>query len=473
MTSQEETLNVTRTVAEFAAGVAFEELPADVVERARLLALDGIACAFVGAKLPWAKKAVEAMSMVESGTGATLWGWGKSVSPSSAALLNGTFVQGFELDDFHAHGALHSSSVVVTAAMAAADIRPETTLGELLRAFVVGYEVGPRVGMAMGGGRLSTIGWHTGSVYGTAASAVAAGSVFGLDAANMESAIGNSVTRASGLMAAQYKSMVKRMHHGMAAQSGLVGAALASKGFAGTESVLEHPYGGLAAAILGDVDEADFSKLTDGLGENWILKTIGIKRYACLIMLHSTIDEMIAQRVQGLRDSDISRIRIGVAESVARRTSWKMEAPGKTLSAQMNLRFATAVALLDGAAYVEQFSQESLARPEVWDLMDRIDVYHDERIDALGRDRRFVTNIDIELTDGTTRTLVSTPPQDREFDAESVRVKFRGLVQGLIPDAKIDEIEQFILTASPDTPAAELSALLGTPSEPALSGLDS
>ena len=472
MTTLAADVRVTRAVAEFASGLEYAQIPTDVLERTRLLLLDGIGCGLVGAKLPWARKAVEALGIVESGTGATLWGWGKSVSPSSAALLNGTFVQGFELDDFHAHGALHSSAVVVTAAMAAADVHPDATVGDLLRAFTVGYEVGPRVGMAMGGGRLSTIGWHTGSVYGTAASAVAAGSVFGLDAAQMESAIGNSVTRASGLMAAQYKSMVKRMHHGMAAQSGLVGAALASRGFVGTESVLEHPYGGLAAAILGDAGEADFTKLTDGLGDEWILKSIGIKRHACLIMLHSTIDAMVEQRGEGLRADDVQSIRIGVSESVARRTSWEMEPPGEPLSAQMNLRFATAVALLDGAAYVDQFSRASLARPEVWDLMRRIDVVHDPRIDELGRARRFVTDLEIRLADGSVRTLQTTPPQDREFDGDVVKTKFRGLVRGLVTDERLAAIEDFVLTAGPDVPAAALSELLAAPVEPALADLD-
>lgn len=464
--------DVTRAVAEFAAETAFEDIPEHVLRRTRLLLLDGIACGLVGAKLPWAQKAVEAMSLVEPGEGATLWGWDRSVPPSAAALLNGTFVQGFELDDFHAHGALHSSSVVVTAAMAAADMHSGRTFGDLLRAFAIGYEVGPRVGIAMGGGRLSTLGWHTGSVYGTAASAVAAGAVFGLDSDDMESAIGNSVTRASGLMSAQYKSMVKRMHHGMAAQAGLVGAALASRGFAGTESVLEHEYGGLASAILGAASEADFSKLTDGLGSTWVLETIGIKRHACLIMLHSTIDEMIALRSEGVVASDIARLRIGVSESVHRRTSWRMEAPGKTLSAQMNLRFAAAVAILDGAAYVEQFSDASIARPEVWELMDRIEVVHDPSIDALGRDRRFVANLDLEFSDGSTRRLVATPPQDRPFDEDGVIAKFRGLVGGLVAPEHLDAIEEFVLHGDPSEPSSALSLLLGVSAQPALADVE-
>jgi 2-methylcitrate dehydratase PrpD len=189
-------------------------------------------------------------------------------------------------------------------------------------------------------------------------------------------------------------------------------------------------------------------------------------------MLHSTIDAMVEQRAEGLRADDVQSIRIGVSESVARRTSWEMEPPGEPLSAQMNLRFATAVALLDGAAYVEQFSRASLARPEVWDLMRRIDVVHDPRIDELGRARRFVTDLEIRLADGSVRTLQTTPPQDREFDGDVVKTKFRGLVRGLVTHERLAAIEDFVLTAGPDVPAAALSELLAAPVEPALADLD-
>lgn len=461
----------TPVLAHFVASTA-EDLPEHVIQRARVLLLDGIACGLVGAKLPWARRAVEGIGLVDNGSGATLWGWGRSVSPAAAALLNGTFVQGFELDDFHAHGALHSSSVVVTAGLAAAEVRGDVSLTQLLRALALGYEVGPRVGMAMGGGRLSTIGWHTGAVFGTVAAAVSAGTVFGLDAAQMESAIGNAATRASGLMAAQYKSMVKRMHHGMAAQSGLYGAALASAGFVGTERVLEHEYGGLAATILGEVESADFDKLTSGLGSDWVIETIGIKRHACLIMLHSTIDALIELRAEGLTADKIDHITIHVSESVARRTSWKMEHPGKSLSAQMNLRFGAAVALIDGSAYVDQFSASSLARPEVWHLMDRIDVVHDEAIDSLGRDRRFVTRLDISLSSGKTMQVESIPPQDREFSTDEVITKYRGLVANLIPEKRSRAIEDLVLYGGADRTAAELADLLRQEAAPALPDLD-
>jgi len=461
----------TPQLCKYLAATSVDDLPDEIVERTRYLLLDGIACGLVGAKLPWAVKAVNGMSQIDNGTGATLWGWDREVSASNAALLNGTFVQGFELDDFHPHGAVHSASVVVTAGLAAAETHGHMDFRTFLGALALGFETAPRVGIALGGARVTVKGWHTGAVFGPFGAAAAAGKVYGLDAAQMESAFGNAGTRAGALMSAQYKSMVKRMHHGMAAQSGLHGAALAAAGFVGIERVIEQEYGGLASTMLGEEPD-DIGLLSRGLGQDWAMMSIGIKRHACLIMLHSSIDALVEYRAEPkFNVDDIEHIDIDVSQSVYKRTSWELERPGTPLGSQMNLRYAAAVALLDGAAYVEQFTPESLAREQVWDLMGRIDVRHSEAIDELGRDRRFVTHIHIRLKDGTVVELTGTPPQDRTFDGDDVVAKFRGLLEGLIDADRIAAIEQLVLNGGADTDTAALAELLRGEVAPALSGV--
>jgi aconitate decarboxylase len=459
--------SVTPQLCRFLAATDVDDLPDAILERTRHLLLDGIACGLVGAHLPWARRAVEGTLPVDRGSGATLWGWDRQVSPLSAALLNGTFVQGFELDDFHPHGALHSSSVVVTAAMAAAEAEDGMDFRSFLGALALGYEVGPRVGIAMGGAKVTVRGWHTGAVFGPFAAAAAAGKVYGLDAAGFESALGNAGTRAGALMSAQYKSMVKRMHHGMAAQSGLHGAALAKAGFLGIERVIEHEYGGLATTLLGEGGSDDLDRLSRALGEEWTMLDIGIKRHACLIMLHSSIDALVDFR-ESVDIDDIARIVIDVSESVYKRAAWILEPPGSSLGSQMNLRYAAAVALLDGAAYVEQFTPDSLARPAVWKLMDKIDVRHSDEIDALGRDRRFVTHIEVGLRDGSTQRLVGPPPQDRQFEGADVVAKFRGLLEHLVDPDRVRRIEALVLGGGADTDVRELAELLAGRVEPAL-----
>jgi len=450
----------TRRLCNYLASVDYEDLPTHIVERSRYLLLDGVACGLVAAQLPWSQRAVAGTLAVDGAGDATLWGWERQTTALSAALLNGTFVQGFELDDFHPHGALHSSSVVVPAALAAAETMGGLDFERFLTALVLGYETGPRVGIALGGARVTVRGWHSGAVFGPLAAAAAAAKVYDLDSDGFESALGNAATRAGALMAAQYKSMVKRMHHGMASSAGLHGAALAKAGFIGIEDVIEQPYGGLASTMLGEEPD-DIGRVSRGLGEEWTMLDIGIKRHACLIMLHSAVDALISLRERpGYAAADIASLKIGVSESVFKRTSWKLERPGTSLGSQMNLHFAAAVALIDGAAYVEQFAPASLARQGVWDLMDRIEVYHSAAIDELGRDRRFVTHIDIATVAGDSIRLVGQPPQDRPFSADDVTGKYRGLLANIVAPDRIDAIEKLILGADAQTDVRELADLL-------------
>ena len=110
----------TSKLAAFLAATRLEDIPIEVMTRAAHITLDGIGCALVGAHLPWSALAVEAVSGLESTGPAMVVGWDRGLTPTAAALLNSTFIQGFELDDYHELGPLHSASVVLPAAFATA-----------------------------------------------------------------------------------------------------------------------------------------------------------------------------------------------------------------------------------------------------------------------------------------------------------------------------------------------------------------
>ena len=109
---------------------------------------------------------------------------------------------------------------------------------------ILGYETGPRVGQALGGLEIISRGWHSGVVFGTLSAAASAGTLYGLDAAGFEDALGMAATQSCGLMSAQFESMVKRMQHGFASRNGLTAAALAASGYVGIKRVFEREYGG-------------------------------------------------------------------------------------------------------------------------------------------------------------------------------------------------------------------------------------
>ena len=103
-------------------------------------------------------------------------------------------------------------------------------------------------------------------------------------------ALGIAGTQSSGLMAAQYGAMVKRMHAGRAAQSGLYGALLANDGFTGIVDVFEAPYGGFCTTFSRSQDRFNLDELSAGLGERFETMGIALKFYSCVGSNHTTLD---------------------------------------------------------------------------------------------------------------------------------------------------------------------------------------
>jgi aconitate decarboxylase len=238
----------TRRIAEFVAGLRFERVPQEVRERIKLLILDSLGCAIYGARLEWCRILRSTLEALDATRTTSVWGTPLRLSSPHAALINGTQVQGFELDDVHRHGVLHVGAVTLPALIAVAESHARLTGEEFIAAAVAGYEIGPRVGRCMGQEHIGQ-GWHSGATVGVYSAAAGAARALRLSADPTVHALGIAGTQAAGLMAAQYGAMVKRMHAGRAAQSGLYGALLAKDGFTGILDVFEAPYGGFCTTF--------------------------------------------------------------------------------------------------------------------------------------------------------------------------------------------------------------------------------
>ncbi len=142
------TRRYTEELAEFIAGIRYEEIPAAVVERVKLLALDISGCGLLGVQMPWTERLLACLRGVESAGDARVWGTPLAFSAPSAALANGTSVHGFELDDVSNGG--HHGSVVMTAGLAVADHHGPVSGEELIAAMVAGIETSVRVFCCVG-----------------------------------------------------------------------------------------------------------------------------------------------------------------------------------------------------------------------------------------------------------------------------------------------------------------------------------
>ena len=121
-------------------------------ERLKLLILDSLGCAVYGANLEWCRIIQDTFGKLDATRTTSIWGTPQMLSSTNAALVNGTEVQSFELDDVHRVGVLHVGAVTLPALFAVAESHADLTGRELLVAALAGYEIGPRVGKLQSGG---------------------------------------------------------------------------------------------------------------------------------------------------------------------------------------------------------------------------------------------------------------------------------------------------------------------------------
>src|SRR3982074_1164617 len=171
----------TRQIAEFVCALSYERIPTSVRDRIKLLILDSIGCAIYSVDLEWCRILRETCAALDATRTTAVWGTGQRLSSPHAALVNGTQVQGFELDDVHRQGVLHVGAVTLPALIAVAESHAELKGRAFLAAAVAGYEIGPRVGKCMGQEHIGQ-GWHSGATVGVYSAAAGAARRLGLPA---------------------------------------------------------------------------------------------------------------------------------------------------------------------------------------------------------------------------------------------------------------------------------------------------
>lgn len=451
----------TRAIAGFVSGLTYEAIPEEVRERSKLLILDSLGCALYGADMPWTRILQNVLAGVDSSDSAAVWGTGLRLSLPHAALVNGTQIQGFELDDVHRHGVLHVGAVTLPALIAVTEAAPMSGR-EFLTAAVAGYEIGPRVGICMGQEHIGQ-GWHSGATVGVFSAAAGAARGLRLDREQTIHALGIAGTQAAGLMAAQYGAMVKRMHAGRSSQSGLYGALLARQGFTGIVDVFEAPYGGFCTTFSRSNDRFDLSALSAGLGETFETLKISLKFYSCVGSNHTTLDAIRSLRQQRPFElSELDKIVVHASQVTLDHVGWPYRPQGLT-SAQLNLPFCVATLLLEGDVFVDQFEPDCVDDSARIDLSRKVEVRHDPAITALGSRFRHKVRVEIHLNDGTVLEEGREAPRGSEksfASTDDIVEKFRKLARHALPTARIDRLVDCVLNVERLDDAATLARLL-------------
>ncbi len=454
----------TRRIAEFVSQLQYEQIPDAVRERLKLLILDSLGCAIYGARLEWCRILRETLERLDRTRDASIWGTDRKLSSAHAALVNGTQVQGFELDDVHREGVLHVGAVTLPALVALTEAHAPLSGKDFITAALAGYEIGPRVGLCMGPQHIGQ-GWHSGATVGVFAAAAAAARALGLDAEKTVHALGIAGTQSCGLMAAQYGAMVKRMHAGRAAQSGLYAALLANEGFTGITDVFEAPYGGFCTTFSRSQDRFDLTALSAGLSERYETMRVSLKFYACVGSNHTTLDALSDIRKRhSFTAADIERIVVHASQVTVDHAGWPYRPEGLT-GAQLNLPFCAATLILTGDAFVEQFTPDCVNDRARIELARKVQVIHDPAITALGAAHRHQVRVEVNFRDRSVEREMRDAPRGSEqnfADAAQIVAKFRKLTRAVMPEQKQNALIDAVLQLQrlPDSRAmAELLRL--------------
>ena len=453
--------DITRQLATFAADLAYDDLPIEVVERTKRLILD-LTGVMVRARHDAESTAslIAAVKRLGMADGpCSVFGDDAGYAPPAAALINGTLAHSLDFDDTHAAGSLHSSAPIVPAALAAAEMVGASGK-DLIVACVAGYEVQIRLSLALGPSDHYDRGFHPTATCGIFGAAAAAGKLLGMDTAGIESAFGIALSQAAGSMQFLVDgAWTKRSHVGQAASNGLICATMAAEGFRGPGQAFEGRAGFLAAYAPNPVPE----KAVAGLGDFWETLRLAVKPYPSCRYSHAAMDGLVALKAEhGFDIDDINSIEIGLPE-----TGWKIigerEAlkhnPENVVDGQFSMPFCAAVVLREGRMGWDDYAKH-IADPDTLGLCRRVHTVVDARAEA-----EFPDNLSgvvrVETKTASYEAFVAVPkgePGNFLSDAE-FREKFDGLAAPYLSEAGAERLAGTLLALETVNNVQALTAL--------------
>ena len=432
-------------VAAYICRCRFEDLPSEVVKRAREVVADSLAVIAVGAQEDEVKALTERMVALDSKQVATIIGAGIRTESSKAALINGTAGTFLELDEGNQFARGHPGIHVVPAALAVAEEmnRPGR---DLLTALVLGYEIGARIGIAC----KLRMSMHPHGTWGTVGAAVAVGKLMAYEEQamkeiiNVSSSLGLATSRRTMLEGAT----VRNVYAGTSGYMGILAHDLVQSGFTGEADGLQTVFGSVVSETFAP------EEMTKDLGHRFEIACNYFKRHACCRYNHATLDALgsiAAQRPGGRIGADeVAKVEV---ESYSLAAQLCDQNPGNTLAGKFSIPFAAATFIVNGSAGVESFTPQAIQDPAVKALARRVTVSEDPKLTVMMPQRR-PSRVKVILTDGSVleaQALTNKGDAEDPYSPEELRAKYfelaervwrREVTEAIYADAmKLDQLD--------------------------------
>ena len=448
-----------QSLARFICDLSYRHVPADAVSRCRELLLDQLGCQLIGASVPWNQPVYQFIKSTKSGGPARIVKYGNEVPLDDAVLVNGTFAQGCELDDYYDQGGGHPGAATVPVILALAQQQPVS--GEkMITAMIAGYEVGWRIGRALLP-ELMKRGYHAQSAVGVFIAAAAAGKILHLDPEQMTHALAIAGSHAGGTMEYdQSGGEVKRLHNGMACCGGLRSALLAQIGLTGPPTIFEGERG-ILKVMSGNCNIDPIVKDLQAGTENLALYHAAMKRFPVNASQHTPIellDNLV--REHGIEPRQVTKINVEVNEGILLHGGTIYQ-PKEVIEAQFSLRFSLALRLLKGNNDLQHYLDPAMwSDPALLEIGRKIELLADPT--ATGP-RRFACRMSIQFSDGReVHGSLAVPKGNYKnpLTAGELNDKFYRLGRTVLDDERLRTIAALVERIEKAQSVAALSTLM-------------
>jgi 2-methylcitrate dehydratase PrpD len=426
--------NFTRALARKSATLEYEDLPPKAHELARQCVLDYFGVALAGAGDELVRLLLEELTEAGGAPQASIIGHRTRLPALSAALVNGAGGHALDYDDVNMAMPGHPSVAILPGLLALAELR-RSSGREVVTAFVAGYETACRIGAALRPGHYN-LGFHSTGTVGAFGAAAACARLLGLDAEATAVALGIAGTQAAGLKS-QFGTMCKPFHAGKAAQSGLLAARLAARGFSSRTDIIECVQG--FASTHGPDFSPEATLATPETGLHLFANLF--KYHAACYLTHAPIE--CARRLRDdheLTPEAITGITLRLDASCERVCN--IPAPVDGLQSKFSLRQTVAMALAGvNTARLGAYSSGNAHDPALVSLRERIE------IDWQDNWPQTLSELEIELADGnrlSTRHDAGIPAGDIADQGRRLAAKFDALAEPLLGAARTRELRETI-----------------------------
>lgn len=432
---------ISDTLAAFAIALQLEQIPAAVIERAKLHMLDALGIALASSREEFAHRIVNSLAGLAGRGEYPVIGFAGKLPIRDAVLANGALVHGIDFDDTHSAGVIHVSASALPAALAAAQ-----SIGgngrDVLLAYLIAVETASRIAIAAKGG-FHVNGFHPTGMVAAFGAVLAVGRLWGLTGRELVHAQGLVLSMASGSFEfIEDGAWNKRLHAGWAVGAAMTSCSLARAGVIGAGKAYEGRYG-LFKAYLGDDWKPDLSACTAGLGTSWEMLDVALKPYPVCHFNHAFIDAALALRkAHAIAPEDVESMQALIGKDqigiVCEPEAGKRR-PRNPYDARFSLHFAIAAALVHGRLTMDEISDTVIHDPRVVALCDRT-TYSIDGHSAYPR--TYSGELVIQLRDGRRlrhREEINRGSSARPLTRDEVLEKFRQTASRALPAAKLEQ----------------------------------